>query len=232
MKEKTAMKKAAALLALAGLGFAAAPSHAQAPNLVYIPTTINANFSTTLTAFDGGPDDYVDILALDNGVAPGQTYAAGQFGFDGAEFQVLNLTQDSLSFPGEYDITPQMAFNTLLLTENFSDGSHQSLNLYDLADPTTPTTSSDPFDLASDGVTPLTGDLQTNPVIIPHAGPSLVSATLTGQFSDNFTPGTSIPVRIAVVPEAGTDALLLLGLLPAALLGLRARRSIRHSGRQ
>ena len=172
----------------------------------------------------------MDIQATDAG--DGQTYAAGQFGFDGSEFQVLNLTEPDNSFAGHYNITPELYFDNLLLTENFSNGTTQTLPLFDIADPTTLTTSSDPFDFASDGITPLTGDLQTNPAAM--GGPTLTSAVLTGDFSDagpTVDPNSPPPVsvQIATVPEPGTEALLMIGLLPVAVLALRARRSGRRS---
>ena len=229
------MKRHALLTALTGLGLglAAIPSYAQGTNLIYNPTSIAASFQAVLTNFTSL--NSVDIQATDVGAAPGLTYGAGQFAWDAPDsvFQIINNTQDAVPFAGQYPITPQLYFENLLLTENFSNGTTQSLPMFDIADPTTPTNMSDPFDLASDGLTPLTGDLQTNTVTLPTGAPTLVSAVLTGQFSDGSTPAGQplgpVQVRIAAVPEPGTGALLLAGLLPLAALGLRARRSARRA---
>lgn len=200
------------LLAVSALGLAGASAHAQ--GLVLTPVSVQPDFSATLTGLTG--DAAVNIFARDAG--SGAAYAAGQFGFSGGVFQILNLT-NAIPDPSSgfadptYNIASDVTFTNLLLNETFSSGATQLVTLYDASG--TPTDALD------------TGTLFLESQPLAPGGGALRSATLTGRFDtgDRPNPNGSVNIRVASVPEPGALPLLAVGLgLVAPALRARLRR--------
>lgn len=202
------------------LGVALACGTAQAQGLVINTVAVNPDFSTTLSDFTNP----ANILALDP--QTGATYAAGQFGFSGGGFQVLNLT-NTIPDPSSgfadptYNIASDVTFDNLLLNETFSDGFNQNVSLFDLSNPGAPVTSLDT------GTLFLESDAQAVPDPA-HGGLRL--ATLSGNFNtgDPANPNGTVNIQVASVPEPGGLPLLLVGLaLTGPLLRARLRSRVK-----
>ena len=217
------MKHNALLPALALLGLAAVPSHAQ--GLLLVPTDIEPNFSVTLNDLNNIDPSLDGAFAYIQAIGSGGkgAYNAGLFSFTPSlgQLEVDNNTGAN-SDPGglgfadpTFNIGSDVNFTNLVLSETFADGSVvNSAPLF--ADPLglDPTTITDNVD----------GPLSLFSAPLPPNGPALTSATLTGSFDAGQFPGQPVQVQIAYVPEPGTDALLLLGLGLVAAPLLRARR--------
>ena len=186
-----------------------------------MPTDINPNFSVTLNIPGLSSDAFAYIQATDantNG-----KYNAGIFGFDSinGQLDILNATGANADpaqpgFPDPvFNVGSDANFTNLVLSETFSDGSvANNVPLYGDATGLDQTTITDNVDGAQ--------ALYSAP--FSANGPTLTSATLTGRFDAGQFPGQPVQVQVAYVPEAGTDALLLLGLGLAAAPLIRARR--------
>jgi len=197
---------AKSILILTGLGLTCGSAQAQVIDTV----SVNPGFSTTLTDF-GSP---ANILALN--AQTGASYAAGQFGFSGGVFQVLNLTlaSDTVVDP-TFNVVSDVTFDNLLLQETFTDGFTQSVDLFAPSNPGAPADSLDTGTLF----------LESGAQAVPdpaHGGLRL--ATLSGSFNTGDPPNAngSVNIKIASVPEPGAFPLLLVGLGLTGLL-LRAR---------